>query len=37
MRALVILWVIVCSVIGCGEDAYHNSSPVIDYLIIPGE
>lgn len=35
MRTIVILWVVLFLTTGCGDDEYHNSSPVIDYLIIP--
>lgn len=35
MRTIVILWAVLFLTIGCGDDEYHNSSPVIDYLIIP--
>lgn len=37
MRTVIILWVVLFAIIGCGNDDYHNSSPVIDYLIIPEE
>ena len=37
MRTIVILWTVLFAIIGCGNDDYHNSSPVIDYLIIPEE
>ena len=38
MRALVILWVVLFVITGCGDESpngQHNSPPVIDYLIMP--
>ena len=37
MRTMVILWIILSAIIGCGDDEFQNSSPVSDYLIIPDE
>lgn len=37
MRTMVILWIILSAIIGCGDGEFHNSSPVIDYLVIPDE
>ena len=35
MRAIVILWVVLFAIIGCGNDQIRNSPPVVDHLIIP--
>ncbi len=37
MRTIIILWVVLFLTTGCGDDEYHNSLSVIDYLIIPEE
>ena len=37
MRTIVILWVVLFAIIGCGNHRIHNSPPVVDYLIIPEE
>ena len=40
MRKIVVLWVILFTIVGCGEDGPSvgdNSPPVIDHLIIPEE
>ena len=35
MRTIVILWVVLFAIIGCGNDQIRNSPPVVDHLIIP--
>lgn len=35
MRTIVILWVVLFAIIGCGNDEIRNSPPGIDPLIIP--
>ena len=35
MRIIVILWVVLFAIIGCGNDEICNSPPVVDHLIIP--
>ena len=40
MKMIVILWVILFAIIGCGDESPNdsdNSPPVVDHLIIPGE
>ena len=37
MRTVVILWVVLFTIIGCGNDELHNSPPVVAELIIPEE
>ncbi len=37
MRTIVILWVVLFVIIGCGNDEIRNSPPVVDHLIIPEE
>ena len=37
MRIIVILWVVLFAIIGCGNDEIRNSLPVVDHLIIPEE
>lgn len=37
MRTIVILWVGLFTVIGCGDDEIRNSPSAVDHLIVPDE
>ena len=40
MRMIVLLWVILFAIIGCGDESPNvgdNSPPVVDHLIVPDE
>ena len=33
VRTILILWVVLFAIIGCGDDEFRNSPPVVDHLI----